>query len=35
VNVLIWNRDADLVKLSIGAGIILAALLFNHISNRE
>lgn len=35
VNVLIWNRDADLVKLSIGAGIILAALLFNHINNRE
>ncbi|AOW78760.1 hypothetical protein A3Q34_19100 [Colwellia sp. PAMC 20917] len=34
VNVLIWNRDADLVKLSIGAGIILAALLFNHINNR-
>jgi carboxylate/amino acid/amine transporter len=35
VNVLIWNRDAELVKLSIGAGIILAALLFNHINNRE
>ncbi|TWX53716.1 carboxylate/amino acid/amine transporter [Colwellia hornerae] len=35
VNVLIWNRDADLVKLSIGAGIILAALLFNQINNRQ
>jgi hypothetical protein len=23
VNVLIWNRDADIVQLSIGSGIIL------------
>jgi carboxylate/amino acid/amine transporter len=30
VNVLIWNRDADILRLSIGAGIILAALLLNQ-----
>ncbi|MFT6328719.1 MAG: carboxylate/amino acid/amine transporter [Bermanella sp.] len=38
VNVLIWNRDADIFRLSIGAGIILAALLINQIaakSNRD
>ncbi|MFQ3221546.1 MAG: carboxylate/amino acid/amine transporter [Paraglaciecola sp.] len=30
VNVLIWNRDADILRLTIGAGIILAALLLNQ-----
>ncbi|MGP9670506.1 carboxylate/amino acid/amine transporter [Pseudoalteromonas sp. AOP31-A2-14] len=29
VNVLIWNRDADLLKLSVGGAIILLALLLN------
>jgi carboxylate/amino acid/amine transporter len=32
VNVLIWNTDADIMRLSIGAGIILAALLLNQIN---
>ncbi|WP_198559863.1 carboxylate/amino acid/amine transporter [Colwellia sp. 12G3] len=32
VNVLIWNTEADILRLSIGAGIILAALLLNHIN---
>jgi drug/metabolite transporter (DMT)-like permease len=32
VNVLIWNREADILRLSIGGGIILAALLLNQIS---
>jgi carboxylate/amino acid/amine transporter len=35
VNVLIWNRDADILRLSIGAGIILAALLVNHIATKS
>jgi carboxylate/amino acid/amine transporter len=30
VNVLIWNRDADIARLSIGSGIILLALLINQ-----
>ena len=30
VNVLIWNREADIVRLSIGSGIILLALLINQ-----
>ncbi len=30
VNVLIWNRDADIVRLSIGSSIILLALLINQ-----
>jgi hypothetical protein len=30
VNVLIWNRDADIIRLSIGSGIILLALLINQ-----
>ncbi|MFC6440581.1 carboxylate/amino acid/amine transporter [Bowmanella sp. JS7-9] len=29
VNVLIWNRDADLLRLALGGGIILLALAFN------
>jgi carboxylate/amino acid/amine transporter len=32
VNVLIWNREADILRLSIGGGIILVALLLNQIS---
>lgn len=35
VNVLIWNRDADLFRLAIGAGIILAALLVNQYFNKS
>lgn len=35
VNVLIWNRDADIFRLSIGAGIILAALLINQIATKS
>ncbi|KTF16259.1 carboxylate/amino acid/amine transporter [Pseudoalteromonas sp. H105] len=35
VNVLIWNRDADLVKLGIGGAIIVSALLLNHYLNRS
>lgn len=31
VNVLIWNRDADLLRLSIGAGVMLVALVVNQI----
>jgi carboxylate/amino acid/amine transporter len=30
VNVLIWNKDADLLRLMLGGGIILLALLFNN-----
>ncbi|MGF1752193.1 carboxylate/amino acid/amine transporter [Vibrio makurazakiensis] len=30
VNILIWNRDVDLVRLSIGGGIILLSLLVNE-----
>jgi len=30
VNVVIWNRDADIVRLSVGAGIILFALILNE-----
>lgn len=35
VNVLIWNRDADLVKLSVGGAIIIFALLLNEYFNRN
>lgn len=35
VNVLIWNRNADLFRLAIGAGIILAALLVNQYFNKS
>ncbi|MDQ9091154.1 carboxylate/amino acid/amine transporter [Pseudoalteromonas haloplanktis] len=35
VNVVIWNRDADLVKLSIGGAIIVLALLLNQYLNRN
>ena len=30
VNLVIWNRDADLLRLALGGGIILAALLINE-----
>lgn len=30
VNLLIWNRDVDLVRLGLGAGVILLALWINH-----
>lgn len=35
VNVVIWNRDADLIKLSIGGAIIILALLLNQYLNRN
>ena len=35
VNVLIWNRDADLLRLSIGAGVILFALVVNQIMAKR
>ena len=35
VNVLIWNRDADIVRLSIGAAIMLGALLVNQMLNKK
>lgn len=34
VNVLIWNTQADILRLSIGAGIILAALLLNQLNTK-
>ena len=30
INVLIWNRDADLIRLTAGGGIIVASLYINH-----
>jgi hypothetical protein len=30
VNILIWNRDVDLVQLSVGGGIILLSLWVNE-----
>jgi hypothetical protein len=30
VNLLIWNRDADLVRLSIGGGILLFSLILHE-----
>ncbi len=35
INVLIWNRDADIVGLSIGAAIMLGALLVNQMLNKK
>lgn len=35
VNVLIWNRDADLLRLSIGAGVMLSALVVNQIMAKS
>jgi len=34
VNVIIWNKQADVLRLSIGAAIILAALLINQYFNK-
>jgi drug/metabolite transporter (DMT)-like permease len=30
VNLVIWNRDADLIRLAVGGGIILLALWVNQ-----
>jgi len=35
VNLVIWNRDADIVRLSLGAGIILLALIINQKFNQQ
>ncbi|MDN2663595.1 carboxylate/amino acid/amine transporter [Psychromonas sp. 14N.309.X.WAT.B.A12] len=35
VNLLIWNKQADLLRLSIGAIIIVSALILNHYLNRR
>ena len=35
VNVIFWNRDADIVRLAIGGGIILLALLVNDKFNQK
>lgn len=35
VNVLIWNRDADILRLSIGAGVMLFALVINQIMAKR
>jgi len=35
VNVVIWNKEADLLRLGIGGGIILAALLINQSINKQ
>ena len=31
VNLLIWNRDADLKKIALGGGVILLSLVLNRI----
>ncbi|WP_413693645.1 carboxylate/amino acid/amine transporter [Psychromonas sp. KJ10-2] len=35
VNLVIWNKEADLFRLTIGAVIILGALLINHYLNKK
>ena len=35
VNVIFWNQDADILRLSIGAGIILFALVINDKFNQK
>jgi carboxylate/amino acid/amine transporter len=35
VNVVIWNKDADLIRLSLGGAIMLAALLINQLVNKS
>ena len=35
INVLVWNRDADLVRLCLGGGIIVASLLINAQWNKR
>ncbi len=35
VNVIIWNKEADLLRLSVGACIMLVALLLNYYLNKK
>jgi len=35
VNVIIWNKEADLLRLSVGACIMLIALLLNFYLNKK
>ncbi|MFA0809891.1 carboxylate/amino acid/amine transporter [Microbulbifer epialgicus] len=35
VNLLIWNRDADIVKLAIGGGVLTAAVMLNEWRNKQ
>ncbi|MCQ4348033.1 DMT family transporter [Pseudomonas stutzeri] len=35
VNLLIWNRDADLPRLAAGGAVILAAMALNHLGRRR
>jgi hypothetical protein len=35
VNVLFWNRDADLFKLALGGSIILASLWINRLGRQR
>ena len=35
VNIVIWNRDADIFRLSIGAAIMLLALVVNQIMTKK
>lgn len=35
VNVLIWNKDADIFRLSVGGAIMLAALIINQIGSNK
>ena len=35
VNVLIWNKNADIVRLSMGGAIMLAALVINQIGTNK
>lgn len=35
VNIAIWNRDADLFRLTLGAGVIIFALLLNHYLSKK
>ncbi|MFV1940137.1 carboxylate/amino acid/amine transporter [Pseudomonas luteola] len=34
VNILIWNRDVDLVRLLLGGGVIVASLMINRLGRR-
>jgi carboxylate/amino acid/amine transporter len=34
VNILIWNRDVDLVRLLLGGGVIVASLMINRMGRR-
>jgi drug/metabolite transporter (DMT)-like permease len=35
VNLLIWNRDADLARLALGGAVIVAALVINQVWARR